>query len=108
MDWKQQFEAEIAHGMEARQRGNEGMARVCARRAAGIVIAEYLQRRAPELKQSISAYDRLRVLSTLSDVPDEALEIAGLLLQRVTPEHTLPVQADLIALAKKLETLLLS
>ncbi|MBA4384672.1 MAG: hypothetical protein C0410_08045 [Anaerolinea sp.] len=35
--------AELEKAREARQNGNEGMARVLARRAAGLVIREYLQ-----------------------------------------------------------------
>jgi hypothetical protein len=42
--------------VEVRARGNEGQARVCARRAAGAVLREYFQRRGLPVR-SPSAYD---------------------------------------------------
>ena len=41
-DCKIKYDQEINRAEKARQDGNEGMARVCARRAAGIVVGEYL------------------------------------------------------------------
>ena len=35
MEWKTKFEQEMGLAKTARARGNEGQARVCARRAAG-------------------------------------------------------------------------
>lgn len=104
--WRERFEAEIAHAERARQSGNEGMARVCARRAAGIVAAEYLQRVGIQ-RHDPSAYESLRLLSTQSDLSDEVLQIIEHLLVRITPEHTLPVAADLPGEAVQLRRLLL-
>ncbi|NUM48429.1 MAG: hypothetical protein HUU38_27285, partial [Anaerolineales bacterium] len=42
--WKDQYFSELQRGQQARAEGNEGMARVCARRAAGEVIRAYYQR----------------------------------------------------------------
>ena len=42
MNWQLNIEAEFEKAEQARRRGNEGQARVCARRAAGIAIREYL------------------------------------------------------------------
>ena len=36
MDWQKDVDAEFEKAAQARARGNEGQARVCARRAAGI------------------------------------------------------------------------
>ena len=61
MDWQTQIEAEFERAEQARARGNEGQARVCARRAAGIAVREYLTRsgiRPP----STSAYDLLNLV----------------------------------------------
>ena len=41
MDWQAEIQAELEKAQQARARGNEGQARVCARRAAGIAAREY-------------------------------------------------------------------
>jgi hypothetical protein len=84
---------------EARAKGNEGMARVCARRAAGIVTVEYLLRCGLN-PPGASAYERLVFLQTLPGLSIQARERISNLLARVTPEHTLPNEADLIADAR--------
>jgi hypothetical protein len=94
--WGTRYEREISAARDARQRGNEGMARVCARRAAGIAVGEYFHRRQIAFDRP-SAYDRLRFLEVLPDVPVEVHAAAGRLLMRITPDHTLPIEADLIA-----------
>lgn len=42
MDWKERLIRELAMAREARKHGNEGLARVCARRASGWAIQQYL------------------------------------------------------------------
>lgn len=111
-EWKDQFEKEIVHGLAARQRGNEGMARVCARRAAGIAIKEFFAQREVSWSkkgsgQPLSAYDYLKILDTMKDVPAGASESARLLLLRVTPDYSLPIEADLLEQAQRLRKLLL-
>jgi len=94
-DWESTFIAEIDQANAARQAGKEGMARVCARRAAGIVAAEYLRRRSlPNLGPSV--YERLKYLKSLDDLPAGVPEVIEHFLIRVRPDHTLPVDADLI------------
>jgi hypothetical protein len=95
MDWRSLFEAEIEQAKLARVSGNEGKARVCARRAAGIVIGEYF-RRTGEPAPSTSAYDRLRSLANMPGLPEGTRQAAERLLLRVTPEYQLPIEADLI------------
>ena len=43
--WEAFYKAEMQNAEAARRSGNEGKARVCARRAAGAVIGEYLIQR---------------------------------------------------------------
>lgn len=105
-DWKTIFDAEILQAENARAAGNEGMARVCARRAAGALVGEYLQRRGLDLSTP-SAYDRLRHFHDLPGLSPQALQAADHLLARVTPEFTLPLDADLITEARKLRLELL-
>jgi hypothetical protein len=106
MDWYKKFNDEIKNAHHSRQEGNEGRARVCARRAAGIVISEFfLRNHLPD--PSESAYDRLLVLSQIPEISVRVIEICQHLLQRVTPEHTLPYEADLIEDAIQLRYLIL-
>lgn len=97
--WESEIQAELDKALQARGRGNEGQARVCARRAAGIAIREYLSRRGIR-PRSTSAYD---LLSTVKDDPHLSLDlkqIAEHLILRVTEEFKLPVDADLVAEAQ--------
>ena len=91
----------------ARQAGNEGRARVCARRAAGLAAAAYLQSlgAAPDTP---SAYDSLKALTACPQAPKEAQDIAGRFLIRVTPDFELPAPIDLIQEARRLASSLFS
>jgi hypothetical protein len=104
--WEMQLNKELRQALEARQNGNEGRARVCARRAAGLVIGEYFRRRNISVRSS-SAYDHLGVLQKLPDAPPEAKRLAGHFLQRVDAEYHLPFEIDLIDEAFRLRTILL-
>jgi hypothetical protein len=97
--WEARFDDEIAHAEEARSAGNEGMARVCARRAAGIAAGEYLRRNGLSLVEP-SAYSRLKVLLQFPQTPAAVHDVVNHFLLRITPERTLPVKADLIAEAR--------
>lgn len=106
--WKTKFEAELKQAEAARASGNEGMARVCARRAAGHVLSEYYTRRGLPFFGP-SAYDHLKSLVELPDVSERVREVAGHFLVRITTEHILPIEADLIAEARWLaDTLLIA
>lgn len=104
--WKAGFEKELEQAEIARANGNEGKARVCARRAAGIAIKEYFFRAGLPYAPH-SAYQNLAYLKNLPDAPPSVKEIATHLLERVTAEHELPVKADLLAEARWLARILL-
>lgn len=90
------FEAELAKADVARAAGNEGMARVCARRAAGIALrAFFIDHGLPV--PSTSAMDLLEQLRSDPGFAPEIRAVADHLLQRVNPEYQLPIQADLLA-----------
>jgi hypothetical protein len=89
------YQAELDHATKARAEGNEGMARVCARRAAGIIVGEYLGHRGIS-NLSNSAYDRLVTFNHLPDISPELKEIAGHFLLRVDHDHQLPEDVDLL------------
>jgi len=99
MDWQTQIEAEFEKAEQARERGNEGQARVCARRAAGIAIREYLTRRGIR-PPSGSAYDLLNLLKGDPHLAPNLQRIVEHLTLRVTEEFKLPVEADLVAEAR--------
>lgn len=81
---------------DARIDGNEGRARVCARRAAGHVAGEFLQRRGIAFRTE-SALERLRYLESYPGLESGVAEIVQHFLVHTTPEHNLPIEADLIA-----------
>jgi hypothetical protein len=89
-------QAELARAHEARSKGNEGMARVCARRAAGYALAAYVESQ-PDLKWGVSAVSRLAGLAQDETQPGEIRSAAERLTARLTPEHTLPFDEDPLA-----------
>ena len=101
MDWRIEFDHELNRGLQARARGNEGRARVCARRAAGTVAREYLSRRGLD-PESRSAIDLLEQLGRQTDLPSPLLPLVEHLTRRVDESFRLPPDVDLIAEAKRL------
>ena len=95
MDWKNEARQELEGAQTARLSGNEGRARVCARRAAGHVVGEYFHRQTlPD--PGLSAYARLQSLVALPYLSPQTRAIAGHFVLRTTPDFILPVEADLI------------
>ena len=94
-----EIHAELEKAASARARNNEGQARVCARRAAGIAIRDYLTRRGTP-PRSASAYDLLNLIKEDPALSADLKRIANHLTLRVTEEFKLPVDADLVAEAK--------
>ena len=98
-DWKSEIQAELEKALKARQRNNEGQARVCARRAAGIAVREYLARRGVR-PPSTSAYDLLNLVKDDPGLSPDLQQMADHLTVRVTEEFKLPVDVDLVAAAR--------
>ncbi len=99
--WVDEYKRELQHANSARMQGNEGMARVCARRAARIIIGEYLTRRG-YTNLSSSIFDRISIFTSLPEVSEQSREVARLFLLRVTPEHSLPNDTDLLRATERL------
>jgi hypothetical protein len=95
------MESELQNAERARLAGNEGRARVCARRAAGIAARNFLARHALRLRDH-SAYTALQVLAEYPGLAPDLRIATRHLVTRVTEEFTLPVDADLIDDARKL------
>jgi len=101
VDSKSEIASELEKAELARARGNEGQARVCARRAAGIAIREYLIRKGIR-PPSVSAMDLLNLLKEDPLLSPDIKLIADHLTLRVTEDFKLPVNADLIVEARTL------
>ena len=101
MNIKLNIQSEFDRAEQARAKNNEGQARVCARRATGIAIRDYLTRQGTRIP-SASAYDLLNLLKEDSHLPPDLKLAADHLTVRVTEEFKLPVDADLIAEARLL------
>ena len=61
-------ENEINNARAARTNGNEGRARVCARRAAGIALREYFVKHSLPV-DGLSGYQLLQTFINLPDIP---------------------------------------
>jgi hypothetical protein len=96
-----EIQAELEKAERARLAGNEGRARVCARRAAGNAARGFLTRHGVILRNS-SAYTALQVLAEYPALAPDLRIAAVHLTTRLTPDFTMPVDADLISDARKL------
>ena len=93
--------SELEQAEASRSAGNEGRARVCARRAAGMAARDFLTRH--EVRPvSVSAYQALQTLATFPALAPDLKQAAVHLTLRVTEEFALPVKIDLILEARKL------
>lgn len=97
----EEIEKEFELAKQARINNNEGRARVCARRAAGIAIRYYLTQKGMQTL-SKSAYDLLNLIKEEPLLPPDLKLVAEHLTLRVTEEFTLPIDADLVAEARLL------
>jgi hypothetical protein len=100
-DLKNNLQSEFERAASAREKGNEGQARVCARRAAGIAIREYFIRGGTR-PPSLSAYDLLNLIKEDPQLSPDLKLVADHLTMRVSEEFKLPVDADLVAEARLL------
>jgi hypothetical protein len=101
----EKFANELAQAQAARARGNEGMARVCARRAAGLAAKAYLLQHG-HAPLGPSAHDHLRALQDVPDLPSRARQAVERLLLRVNEDFQLPAGIDLIEEAQVLVNML--
>jgi hypothetical protein len=100
-DWNTQLKNEFEKARQARINKNEGQARVCARRAAGVAARAYLTRKGMVVP-SMSVFDLLNLLRENLELPPEMQTIADHLTARVNEDFQLPFDADLVAEARVL------
>jgi HEPN domain-containing protein len=100
-NWKNDYQHEIEMALAARQRNNEGQARVCARRAAGAAIRAYYQQRGESLRTP-GAYDLLKMLMEDLTLSAAVRQSAANLTLRVNEAFELPEGLDLIKEAESI------
>ena len=100
MNMDPEIQAELDQAEAARSAGNEGKARVCARRAAGIAARLYYHRHGVRVESS-SAYYLLSTLAEKLDLEDGIRKAARNLTRQVDPDFRLPPGVDLIAEARE-------
>ncbi len=110
IDWKQRVEHELSTAQAARARGNEGMARVCARRAAGWTVQAWLEQRGIDLHTS-SVLEPIRYMLKVEGLRLETRNILDHMLvakqkDNLETDSYFPLDADLIAEARRLVALL--
>jgi hypothetical protein len=101
-----QIQAELDDAARSRQAGNQGRARVCARRAAGLAARQHLQKHHPASPR-LNAYRALLALKESPlPLPRDAEQAVERLTMRVNQAHQLPPEVDLIAEARTLISVL--
>lgn len=90
-----QIQGELLLAKQSRKEGNEGRARVCARRAAGTAAQLFLDRHEIIIKGE-NAYQSLKKLRDTKELPDRVQLAVSRLIQRVNEDHQLPPEIDLI------------
>jgi hypothetical protein len=99
--WRERIEAELAKAARARDDGREGLARVCARRAAGWALGPYYVKRMGRPAPA-SALDLLRWFHADPSASPELRRAAERLTVRVTEEHRLPHAEDPLTDARRI------
>ena len=92
---KLQIKEELLLAKQSRLEGNEGRARVCARRAAGAAVQKYLIKKGISQKQE-NAIQSLLIFRQLVSLPVRVQEAVDWLVERVNQDHNLPSEIDLI------------
>jgi len=98
---RRSVEREMERAGEARKEGNEGMARVCARRAAGAAVGHWMLTH-PLARAGADAMSRLRAFSLAAAVPPDVRQAAERLCARVTGDFTAPFPVDPLADARSI------
>lgn len=106
MTWRERVDRELAAAEAARSRGNEGMARVCARRAAGWAAQAYLAQQGVDLQTS-SAMKHIRFLLTVDTLtPGTKMILEHMLVAKqkddLESDSYFPLSVDLVAEARQL------
>jgi hypothetical protein len=99
MPWQEQIKQELAKAAEGLQNGNEGLARVCARRAVSIGAQQWSAQRHKSAWQG-DAMHQLRHIHNEPTFPLPVKNAAQRLLTTVTEQAHLPMTTDPITDAR--------
>lgn len=97
------IEKEFVIAAQAQRVGNDGMVRVCARRAAGTAIGFWLGSH-PHPEWGVDAMTQLRSLQTDSSTPETVRKAAERLTTKITEQFTAPFATDPLADARLIIT----
>ena len=101
MSYSERIREELAKAEAAGQEGNDGMVRVCARRAVGLAAAAWLER-FPGKKWHGDALNHLRRICADESFPPDIRQAAERLMTKVTQRDTAPFSTDPIADARSI------
>jgi hypothetical protein len=90
---REEIEKETARARTAAEEGNDGMVRVCARRASGIAIRYWLQQH-PRMEWGNDALNQLKNVQLDQSAPLAVRVAARRLLTRVSERLVQPDQQD--------------
>lgn len=90
---RDEIRKELATAEQARKIGNEGMVRVCARRAAGVAIRYWLEHNAHE-GWGLDAMSQLKHLQSEKLLPQDARDAAKRLTVKVNETFISPSSTD--------------
>jgi len=99
MSWQDSIEQELTKAFEGRQSGNDGLARVCARRAVALAAQHWAEQRHLPIWQG-DAMHQLRQIEGETTFPLPVREAAQRLLTKVTEQAQLPMTTDPITDAR--------
>lgn len=99
---RHQIQAELEDAVRSRKAGNQGRARVCARRAAGLAARHYLEKHLGEPIRMNVYRSLLALKDAPGPLPPAAATAVDRLTRRVNQDHQLPPEIDLIQEARTL------
>ena len=89
----EQIDKELSTAKHAQKIGNDGMVRVCARRAAGNAIGFWLETN-PRPGWGVDAIGRLKNLQHDETIPTDVRDAAARLTTKITEQFTSPFPTD--------------
>ena len=99
MHWQEQVEQELRKAAEGLQSGNDGLARVCARRAVAVAMHQWVAQQ-DRLASQGDAIHQLRTIQEHPTFPLSIKEAAQRLLTKVTDQERLPMTTNPITDAR--------
>lgn len=94
VNWQEQVQTELEQALASRESGNEGRARVSARRAAGKAVYAYRRQVLSRDEPTLSAITMLRWLARFVGASVELQASAQRLVEHVGENHQLPHDQD--------------